>query len=434
MAKYFLDSEARALLMRLAQLRPFSLTMPMVPSAAISHAAQNAIENHMIIVHTKLRSSVDKFIQWLQSPEGRNAPAEEAQRRFCTLKLSFNNVLTHFDIFADVISQRSEHGTGVWIAGLDNLATDALQLPGNFFKPPPVVCYVDRGIGAAIRRVKTRLPGGSENPVAIIRVPRERLVGYGIASSLVHEVGHQASALLDLVNSIKPELQERQLRAGPEKFAWMLFERWISEILADFWSVAKVGITASMGLIGVVSLPRVFVFRLDTEDPHPMPFLRVMISCAIGQAMYPHPQWTQLAALWSAMYPFSGLEQDKIKIIKTIQAQIPDLVKILLNHCPKTLMGHSLRSIMEVEQRRPEKLMYYFYSWKSMPHRMREVSPTLAFAVIGQARTSGKLTAEIESKILSNMLTYWAANSAVPTSDNYNKKIIYSKLLIGEQL
>ena len=37
------------------------------------------------------------------------------------------------------------------------------------------------------------------NPVAIIRVPRERMVGHGIASSLVHEVGHQGAALLGLV-------------------------------------------------------------------------------------------------------------------------------------------------------------------------------------------------------------------------------------------
>ena len=65
-------------------------------------------------------------------------------------------------------------------------------------------------IGAAIRRARTRLPGGGENPVAIVRVPRERMVGTGIASSLVHEVGHQAAALLDLVNSLRPILKGLQ--------------------------------------------------------------------------------------------------------------------------------------------------------------------------------------------------------------------------------
>ena len=44
-------------------------------------------------------------------------------------------------------------------------------IPGNYYEPPPVICYVDRGQGAAIRRAKTRLPGGRDNPVAVIRIP-----------------------------------------------------------------------------------------------------------------------------------------------------------------------------------------------------------------------------------------------------------------------
>jgi hypothetical protein len=52
-----------------------------------------------------------------------------------------------------------------------------------------MVCYLDRGHGAAIRRARTRLPGGKSNPVAVIRVPRERMISHGIASSLIHEVG-----------------------------------------------------------------------------------------------------------------------------------------------------------------------------------------------------------------------------------------------------
>ena len=39
----------------------------------------------------------------------------------------------------------------------------------------------------------------------MIRIPRERMIGYGIASSLVHEVGHQGAALLGLVESLRPD-------------------------------------------------------------------------------------------------------------------------------------------------------------------------------------------------------------------------------------
>src|SRR4029079_7854319 len=141
------------------------------------------------------------------------------------------------------VTQRSEHRTGVWLSGLDMLATDALALPSvSSFAPPPLMCYLARGPGAAIRRARTRLPGGRDNPVALIRVPRERMVGHGVASSLVHEVGHQAAALLGLVESLRTHL--RQFHQGPDSeiSPWLLWERPVSEIIADFHSIAVLGI------------------------------------------------------------------------------------------------------------------------------------------------------------------------------------------------
>ena len=150
------------------------------------------------------------------------------------LRLRFNAVLTQFDLFDSVITQRSENQTGVWLSGLDVASADALQLKHNFFEAPPIICYLDRGTGAAIRRARTRLPGGGSNPIAIIRVPRERMVGSGIASSVFHEVGHQAAALLGLVESLRPELRKMAQANPQDAEAWVLWERWISEIVADF--------------------------------------------------------------------------------------------------------------------------------------------------------------------------------------------------------
>ena len=71
-----------------------------------------------------------QFLAWLATPEGRRASPELLQRRFTFLRLRFNVVLTHFDIFAEALTQRSEHETGVFVAGLDAVAADALELPG----------------------------------------------------------------------------------------------------------------------------------------------------------------------------------------------------------------------------------------------------------------------------------------------------------------
>jgi hypothetical protein len=47
---------------------------------------------------------------------------------------------------------------------------------------------------------------------------------------------------------------------------------------------------------------------------------------------------------------------------------------------------------------------------------MKSVSPTLAFAAIGQARADGKITPEKESETLAHLLTHWAIESALDTS------------------
>jgi hypothetical protein len=415
-ALWLLEMEARSLMTRLARLKPFALITPMVPAAAVSPAAQTAIENHMIRGRSKLRGLVHGFLQWLRTPEGRNAPLPDAQRRLVFLRLRFNAVISQFYIFSDVLTQRSAYENGVWVAGLDDVAEDALRLPGNFYNVPPVVCYLDRGHGGAIRRARTRLPGGEPSPVAIIRIPQERMIGSGIASSLVHETGHQASSLLDLISSLRVELHARQKAGGQNILAWRLWDRWISEIISDFWGVAKVGVASTLGLIGLVSLPRVFVFRVDVDDPHPAPWIRVKLSCAMGDALYPHPQWKALAQLWDSFYPLTDVKPQARTVLEQLQASIPEFVGVLLNHRPKALQGKSLREVMPLQERQPAQLAAFYEAWRRSPEQMQAARPTLAFAVIGQARADGKITPEVESQTLAQLLTFWAMRSALDTS------------------
>ena len=414
--KWMLAQEARALLTRLARVRPFALVESMVPAANLLPAAQTAIEGHLMAGRIELRRLVQGFLAWLQSPQAQRATAAEAQRRFAYLRLKFNAVLTQFDLFNDVITQRSESETGVWLSGLDVVSAEALALPGGYYQPPPIICYLDRGAGAAIRRARTRLPGGGENPVAVIRVPRERMIGSGIASSLIHEVGHQAAALLDLVDSLRPVLRGLQHGAGAGAMAWKLYERWISEIVADFWSVGRIGVAAPMGLMAVVSLPRAFVFRLNVDDPHPVPWLRVKLSCAIGQALYPHPQWQRLAALWEAFYPPQGLDAATRDMLARLQAVLPAFVTVLVEHRPAALRGKTLAQVLRVAERQPARLTTLYQLWCRLPAHLYRAAPSLVFAVIGQARADGRLNPEDEAVLLGKLLTHWALASTLDTS------------------
>lgn len=415
-ALWMLSQEAQALLTRLARVRSFALVEPMLPAATLLPATQDAIERYLVVGRRQLRKAVREFLAWLRGPAAKQATAALAQRRFTFLKLRFNAVITQFDLFNDVISQRSENETGVWLSGLDVVSADALTLPGGYYDVPPVICYLDRGIGAAIRRARTRLPGGGSNPVAIIRVPRERMIGNGIGSSLIHEVGHQGAALLDLVNSLRPVLQGLQRGRASEREAWRLWERWISEIVADFWSVARLGVSSTMGLKGVVSLPRPFVFRLNVDDPHPVPWIRVKLSCAMGNALYPHPQWARFGELWESFYPVHELEPERQRLLAQLQESMPGFVGLLVNHRPKALRGRSLSEALGVAERQPVRLTELFRAWNQSPEEMYRARPTLVFAVLGQAAADGQITPDDESALLAKLLTHWALRSTLDAS------------------
>jgi len=404
------------MLTRLAHVRPFALHETMVPAAAVSVPAQAAIERYLAEGRAELRGRIRSFLAWLARPEGQQTSLPDAHRRFTFLRLRFNSVLSHFDVFSSVMTQRSEHGIGVWLSGLDVAARDALTIERGVYEVPPIVCYLDRGVGAAIRRARTRLPGGGETPVAIVRVPRERMVGSGIASSLVHEVGHQAAALLDLVNPLRLRLQAEGRAAGPAAGAWHLWELWISEIVADFWSVATIGVGATLGLMGVLSLPRAFVFRAVTDDPHPIPWVRVQLSCALGQALYPDPQWARVSRAWSSYYPLDGLQERQRAVLERLRETLPAFVALLLRHQPSRLAGDTVAAVLPLGARTPARLRALLPEWETRGG-WRDAPPTLAFAVIGQARADGRMTPEREGRLVADLLQHWALRTTIDASE-----------------
>jgi hypothetical protein len=409
-----LEQEAQGLLTRLDQVRPFVLHETMVLAAALPYQAQQRIERFLHAGRGRLRAKVRGYLRWLAGA-GRAADPAEQQRRFVLIRLEFNDVLSQFDMFTEVVTQRSEHRTGVWLSGLDALAADALRvderLDADRVTRVPTVCYLARGPGAAIRRARTRLPGGQPNPVAIIRVPRERMIGSGLASSLVHEVGHQAASQLRLVETLRADIA-RAKRAEPDG-CWATWDQWISEIVADCWSVGTLGLTATVGLLAVVSLPTFFVFRASAHDPHPTPYLRVLISAAIGDALYPDPQWTAMRRIWKRLYPTDDLPPARRAELERVEAAIPDLVDLLLDHKTPAIAGHRLADLWPAELLHPKRLLELHHLWGGDLAVLARKPPALVFAVVGQAKSAGLITPPVESRLLAELLRIWAVRSSL---------------------
>lgn len=392
--------EARALLARASRVRPLLTQETMLPAATPEPRTQRAIETALRADQQRVIAALHRLLRWLATPAASRASGAELQAELIGARMHFNDALHNYDLFADAITQRSERDIGVWLAGLDAAAEDVIALPG-YYEPPPVLCYLDRGPGAAIRRARTRLPGGGDNPVALIQIPRERMTGGAIAASLAHETGHQAAALLELIESLRREL------AGRETWPWPLWHRWISEIVADLWAVARLGTSGTIGLIGVLALPAYFVYRIAGDDPHPPPWLRVKLSVAFGQALYPDGQWAELEALWHELYPLGLAGAERAAALEAIAAGIPALRDTVLAHRCPALAPVALGAAIAVPGRAPAELsaMLGDPTWRA---QLTRLSPSHALAVIGQARWMRAITPEDEADIVGSLLARWA--------------------------
>jgi hypothetical protein len=172
-----------------------------------------------------------------------------------------------------------------------------------------------------------------------------------------------------------------------------------------------------MGLINVVSLPRPFVFRLNTSDPHPPPYVRVKLSAALGQVFYPESGWRNLTELWESYYPIDQLDSDQKRTFRDLERSIPTLVDVLVNHSLAALRGDTLIEALDTDELQPPRLRQLLQTWREKPQEMYRTRAIVTFAALGQGRADGKLTPEEESVVIAKLLTHWAVQSTLLVED-----------------
>jgi hypothetical protein len=177
--------------------------------------------------------------------------------------------------------------------------------------------------------------------------------------------------------------------------------------------VARVGVASTMGLMGVVSLPKAFVFRISPDDPHPAPWIRVKLSAALGSALYPQPMWGQLGGLWESFYPLAGAPPAARDLLQLLEGTIPSLVTTMLEHRPPALRGSSLLEALDLPDLQPVALRDALQQWRTAPQGMYDARPIVAFAALGQGRADGRISPEEESTVLGKLLTHWALTSTL---------------------
>lgn len=245
------------------------------------------------------------------------------------LRSQYLRTETLLDFYADAINTRTNPAVGARLRGCDILASLAMR---RLLRPlghgaPPVLTYLDRGLGASILKAGLRLwDGSTESPVAAIKITRHNLHR---PTSLLHEAGHQVNHILGLNKVVADRILADVGRNG-ERLA-LIWSGWTSELLADAFAFAHSGYGAIAALEDVVSGGQNVVFRWLPADPHPIGFVRVLVGYEMCRRyLGRRGPWSEAERLWRQSQPLSYASARVRSLLQAILPQVPHIVDILL--------------------------------------------------------------------------------------------------------
>lgn len=262
-------------------------------------------------------------------------------------------VETALDFYGQAISSRTTPRLGAVLRGCDVLALQSMErvLVPLRRQVPPVLTYVDKGLGASILRAGLRLwDGGPLSPAAALKIARQNLRR---PTALVHETGHQVAHILDW-NEELAGIFRRELRGAPHGAA-EAWAGWASEVAADTYAFALTGYGSVAALHDVVSGGDA-VFRHQPGDPHPVAFLRVLVGTAMAARWYGAGPWDAMASAWTAAHPLTAATPATRHVIETSLPLLPRIADLCLSAPCRAFGGRPLTALADPLRVRPDAL------------------------------------------------------------------------------
>lgn len=350
----------------------------------------------------RLKSSGKQYFPLLHKPEA----AFQFNNILGEIDLDLSTAIIAFDTYLDVLSQRKIPALGRILSGCDVIARDALNKdhPALSIIEAPIV-FCDRGFGASIIREGVSFPGNIKNPLPLLQIPYSRLSSKHELTSIVHEAGHEGLTRLDLVR-ILPDAIRSGLTAFkvPTNVA-ELFGLWSSEIGPDFWTFCASGIAQTSSIREILSLPSTNVFQLSWVDPHPPPYLRVLLSFEWCRRQWGRGEWDDWEKDWDTLYPLDSAPSGVQRILRIGRKCIPIIGKILFNTKFRVLNGRRLPDLFDLTALDPANIRKIVDSIESGKLDLTGISPCVQLSVFRMIRDRKKFSEDFINKIMTEWLT-----------------------------
>ena len=327
------------------------------------------------------------------------APADLARLRAGILALRdrYDSAEFVIDFYGDAINTRVNPRIGGMLRGLDALAVDGMDrvLRPLAIDVPPVITYLDKGRGASVLRAGSRLWDSSLAPVAAIKITRHNVTS---PSSIMHEAGHQISALTGWADELGALLHARL--APSSVLAAETWQAWASEVAADVYCFASLGYAPVPALATVVDGRSAKVFAVRFGDPHPFGWIRVLFNVALCRSWYGPGPWDTLGRAWMLRHDLRTAPPDSRAIAEASLKDMATIVDACTRAPMRSLGGQSLASLVDPRRVSPTELQRFAAragaSLYTSSYLQRLESMRVLAWTIGQGRMPGAGDGQVE--------------------------------------
>ncbi|MDX1417237.1 MAG: hypothetical protein R3293_23725 [Candidatus Promineifilaceae bacterium] len=276
-------------------------------------------------------------------------------RQLLRFRRRYIRVETTLDFFADAINTRTNPALSGYLRACDTLAQRSMsQLLDQLGKPtPPVLTYIDKGIGASILKAGLRLwDATSINPVAAIKITRHNLYR---PTALIHEAGHMVAHITGWNAELAGALYNTLAGAPtPIANAW---SSWASEIAADAYAFVHTGYASVAALNDVLSGGERLVFRYRSGDPHPVGYIRLLLGVTMCRRSFGAGPWDDMARVWLGQYPLRRAPQGTGALLEASQPLLAEIADMTLHQPLQAFNGRSLTDLINPERVKPQTLL-----------------------------------------------------------------------------
>ena len=279
----------------------------------------------------------------------------QVRQQLVTFRRSYLRTETLLDFYADALNTRTNPDIAALLKACDILARRSMaQVLDRLGKTtPPVLTYIDKGLGASILKAGLRLwDGSTESLVAAIKIVRHNLYR---PTALIHEAGHQFAHIIGWNSELASAL-ETELATESQEVA-EVWASWASEIAADTFAFAHTGYAAVAGLHDVLAGGDRFIFRHRIGDPHPISYIRVLLGTQMCRQFFGAGPWDNLAQAWIRSHSLENARSGVRELLRRSLPLLPKVVELSLTKPMRAFKGRSLVVLLDPQRVQPAALI-----------------------------------------------------------------------------